>query len=80
MGRHPEFCSRAPESPDAGGLIEELIYEHDELFLDRIEVAIMEHPIVREVVQQAYVGGLATNGAERFQRLQEVVRSRATYE
>lgn len=68
------FVRDHPDSAAAQDLIEDLIYEHNDVFIERIEAAAREEPLVRSVVEQAYVGGFATAGAERFRRLQERLR------
>jgi hypothetical protein len=72
------FVREHPESAAAGDLIEDLVYEHDQLFIARIESAALADPVVREVVEQAYVGGVATEGAQEFRQVQERLRRRTT--
>jgi hypothetical protein len=69
-----ELLRAHPESAAAGHLIEDFVYEHDERFIDRIEAAALADPILRDIVDQAYVGGFASVGAERFHRLQDRLR------
>jgi deferrochelatase/peroxidase EfeB len=68
------YIREHPDLASAQDLVEDFIYEHDNRFVDRIEAAARQEPVVRNVVEQAYVGGFATLGAERFQRLQERLR------
>jgi hypothetical protein len=68
------FVRTYPDSAASQDLLEDLVYEHDERFLDRIEAAALDDPVIRSIVEQLYVGGVATEGAERFNRLQERLR------
>ena len=63
-----------PDWVEAAHLMEDFVYEHDERFIDRIEAAALADPIVRDIVDQAYVGGFASVGAERLHRLQDRLR------
>lgn len=74
------FVRAHPGSALAQDLIEELVYEHDEQFIPRIEAAALQDPLMREVVEQAYVGGVASEGAEQFHRLQDQLRSQRSME
>ena len=65
-----EFVRGHPGSAEAEDFIEDLVYEHDERFLDQLEASALADPTFRAVIQQAYVGGVATTGAERFHELQ----------
>jgi hypothetical protein len=56
-------------------LIEELVYRYDTQFIRRIEAAALESPRFREIVEQAYVGGDASDGAAQFSLLQRRLRS-----
>lgn len=47
-------------------VLEDMVYEHDDRFAGRIEEAALADSRVREVVEQAHVGGFATSGAEEF--------------
>ncbi len=51
-------------------LLEDFVYEHDEAFIDRIEAAALQDVAIRNLVEQAHIGGIATIGAERFNLLQ----------
>jgi hypothetical protein len=62
------------QAAEAQDLIEDFVYEHDERFISRIELA-AEDPGIRAVIEEAYVGGIATVGAEQFHALQERLRA-----
>jgi hypothetical protein len=55
----------------AQDLLEDFVYEHDDRFIDRIADAAASEPVIRSVVQEAYVGGVATRGAEASHELQQ---------
>jgi hypothetical protein len=69
------FVRGHPDLAAAQDLIEHLVYDHNEQFIHRIEAAALDDPVVRGVVEQAYVGGVASEGAEQFRRLQDRLRS-----
>jgi hypothetical protein len=64
-----DFVRQHPGSAASLHLIEELVYEHGDLFVTRLEAIAVEDPVVRSVIEQAYIGGDASEGAERFNRL-----------
>ena len=70
-----DFASKHPESASASALIEDFVYLHNDRFISRLEEAVLHDPILREIVEQAYVGGDASVGAEQFNRLQDRLRS-----
>lgn len=65
------FVREHPELAASQNLIEDLVYEHDDQFITRLEEAALADPSVRDVVVQAYVGGTASEGEGQFRRLQE---------
>lgn len=65
------FVRAHPESAAGHAMIEDFVYEHDDRFISRIEAAALEDSTVREIVVQAYIGGVASEGAEQFWRLQD---------
>jgi hypothetical protein len=68
----PRVLTFVREHPErAGDLIEDFVYEHDDQFISRLEEAALADPIVRGLVVDAYVGGIGSEGAEQFHRLQE---------
>jgi hypothetical protein len=69
-----QFASEHPEDASATSLLEEFIYEHDDRYIDRMEEAARAHPMVKELIAQAYVGGIAGSGIEEFHRLQGRLR------
>jgi hypothetical protein len=71
----PLVISYAKEHPGDGrssSLIEEFIYQHDDRFVDWMELAARDDWLIRELIAQAYVGGIA--GGERFHELQAHLR------
>lgn len=68
------FLRQHPERGEAQDLIEDFVYEHDDRFIGLIEAAALADANVRSVVEQAYVSGFATRGAEEFHRLQDKLR------
>ena len=70
------FVRGHPELAASQDMVEDFVYEHNLKFIDRMEAAALADSIFREVVEQAYVGGVATDGAEEFRRLQDRLRSR----
>ena len=68
------FVQGHPDSAASQDMIEDFVYEHDMKFIYRIEAAAVDDPVVREIVEQAHVGGFATEGAEEFRRLQDRLR------
>ena len=70
----PLVLAYAEEHPEDAGrtsaLIEEFIYEHGDRLLDRMASAAAESSILRDLIASAYVGGVASRGAEEFHRLQ----------
>lgn len=72
------YIRNHPASAAAIDLIEDLVYEHNDRFISRIEAAALTQEAVRFVVEQAYVGGITTEGADKFGALQERLRGTAT--
>ncbi len=72
-----EYLRDFSETGEAIDLIEDLVYDRDDRFIDRLACAALADPAVRAVVEQAYIGGFATKGAEAFHRLQESLRGPA---
>ncbi len=68
------FVLEHPEDAHASALLEEFIYEHGDQFIDRMAEAARTHPMVKELIAQAYVGGIAGAGIEEFHRLQQRLR------
>jgi hypothetical protein len=66
------FIQQHPEL--AADLVEDFVYEHDERFIGRIEAMAGADPVFRSVVEEAYVAGVATPGAEKFAALQRRLR------
>jgi len=74
------FIQEHPEKAEGVDLLEDFVYEHDDRFVGRIEEAALADSRVREVVDQAHVGGFATIGAEEFHNIQERLKALRTYE
>ncbi len=70
------FVHRHSSSSEAQDLIQDLVYEWDTRFLDRLEAPALSDQLVAEVIDQSYVGGFATEGCEQFRQLQERLRRR----
>jgi hypothetical protein len=70
------FVREHPELAMSQDLIEDFIYEHDVQFIARLDAAAVADPIFGSLVEQAYVGGMATEGVEQFHLLQERLRRR----
>jgi hypothetical protein len=70
------FVREHPELAVSQDLIEDFVYEHDLQFIARLEAAAFADRIVGSLVEQAYVGGMATEGVEQFHLLQERLRRR----
>jgi hypothetical protein len=68
------FVREHPGTAEAQDFVEDLVYEHDMQFIERLEAEAFVDPALRSVIEQAYVGGVATEGAEQFNRLQERLR------
>ncbi len=66
-----EFVRRHPATLEASDLIEDLIFEHGERFIDRIEELALTDNAFRSTVAHAYVGGIAGRSIDRFHRLQD---------
>jgi hypothetical protein len=66
-----DFVRRFPDSNDAQHLVEDLVYDHGEVFIDRLERLAFRDSDWRHLVAAAYVGGVATVGSERFNALQD---------
>jgi hypothetical protein len=71
----PLVLEFARMNPDGRSLIEEFVYEHDERFIGRLEQAAMDDPVIRGILEEAYVGGVASPGTEQVHELQERLRS-----
>jgi hypothetical protein len=70
-----EFSRAHPESPATQALIERFVYRHGTRFVPRLEAAALSDPAFRQLVEEAYVGGDASPGAEQFHQLQERLTS-----
>jgi hypothetical protein len=62
------YTKEHPEDGYSSALIEEFVYSHDDRFVDRMEFIAGEDLTIRELIAQAYVGGIA--GGKRFNELQ----------
>lgn len=51
-------------------LLEDLIFHHGDEYVGDIELAALAEDAIEETVLAAHVGGVASEGAERFARLQ----------
>jgi hypothetical protein len=71
-----KFVRNHPALAESQDLIEDLVYEHDDRFITRIEAAALDDPVIADVVMQAYVGGVATEGARMFADLRERLHAR----
>lgn len=69
------FAKVHPQTPATQALIEEFVYKHGTMFIARLEAAALADPAFREQVEQAYVGGDASRGAQQFHELQERLTS-----
>lgn len=69
------FARVHPDSPATQALIEELIYKHGTRFIARLEAAALADPMFRQQIEQAYVGGDASRGAQEFHELQDRLTS-----
>ena len=58
-------------------LTEDLVYEHADLYIDRIEREAMTNAPFRSAVTQAYIGGIFGPAIDRFLALQEGLRKGA---
>jgi hypothetical protein len=65
------YVDAQPETLEATQLIETLMYEYPDAFIDRIEERARNDERFRATVAQAYVGGIAGQAIERFHRLQK---------
>ena len=70
-----QFVHSNPRSISAERLVEGLIYEYNDRFIDRLETVADQDPVIREVIERASVGGEATKGAVEFWRLKIKIRS-----
>jgi hypothetical protein len=68
------FVHRYSSTSEAQDLIQDLVYEWDTRFLDRLEAAALNDQLIADAIDQSYVGGFATEGAEQFQQLQDRLR------
>ena len=68
-----EFVRQHPASLDARDLVEDLMYEHGDRFIDRIENLARADGAFRSTVAWANVGGIAGPSIDRFHRLQDEI-------
>jgi uncharacterized protein DUF6869 len=52
-------------------LLEDFVYDHAAAFIDRIEALAESDPTFKELVADAFVGGVGGEAVERFHALQE---------
>ena len=66
-----EFVRRHPATLEASDLIEDLMFEHGERFIDRIEGLARTDDAFRSTVAHAYIDGITGPSIDRFHRLQD---------
>lgn len=65
------YVHRHPQTMDAWTLLEDVMFEHGEAFIDRIEALARTDKAIRETIATAReIGGIASDAVDRYNRLQ----------
>lgn len=70
-----EFVRKHPASLDASDLVEDLMFEHGERFIDRIEDLARTDAAFRSTVEFVHLGGIAGPAIDRFHQLQDEIHA-----